>query len=472
MRFTAFTRTGRGLLAAAAAALMLAACGGGGIGGTGTGGDGTGGGGGGGGGIGGTGVAYGEITGFGSVWVNGVRYDTSSATFRIGDDTVSQSDLRVGMVARVEGSGTTASVVVVDDAVKGRVEAVGPDSLVVMGQTVRIDAQTRFEDGVRPAVGDFIEVHGLPVGPGTLAASYIEREAVPDLPYEVTGYVATHDPAARRLTIGTLVVDYGGAQVSDLGSGSWQGLLVEVKGMACAGSPVCGTLTASRVEAGGPRIASSPKAEVEGYISALNADGFSLGGLRVVVGPSTRYEDGLPADVVVGARVEVEGPITDGVMAATKVEFDDSVEIEGNVASIVGDRLTIAGLPGVEVQVTSFTELDGLASPGSLAVGDHVRLEGRPAGTQLVVATELERDDADARVELEAPVQAFADPTVTLLGVTIDTTGWPDSAFRDEDVAIGRSAFFAALSEGRLVKARGELGSGGTVTWVHLELED
>lgn len=471
MTLTRYTRAGRGLLAAAAAALLLAGCGGGGgIGGTGTGDGGTGGGGGGGG-IGGTGVAYGQITGFGSIWVNGVRYDTSNATFRLGDDTVSQSDLRVGMVARVEGSGTTASAVTVDDAVKGRVEAVAADSLVVMGQTVRIDAQTRFEDGVRPALGDFVEVHGLPVGPGVLAASYIEREATPDLPFEVTGYVSAHDPAARRLTIGTLVVDYSGARVSDLGSGNWQGLLVEVEGMVCAGAPVCGTLTASEVESGGPRIASSPKAEVEGYISALNPDGFDLGGLRVVVGPSTRYEDGLPTDVVVGARVEVEGPIADGVMTATKVEFDDSVEIEGDVASIVGDRLAIAGLPGVEVQVTSFTELDGLASLGSLRVGDHVRIEGRPAGDQLVVATELERDDADTRVELEAPVQAFADPILTLLGVTIDTTGWPDSAFRDEDVVIGRSAFFAALTEGRLVKARGEL-VGGAVAWTRLELED
>ena len=83
---------------AASATLAIAACGGGGSSG------GIGGTGGGGGGIGGTGVAYGTITAFGSVWVNGVRFDTSAATFKLDDSNVRQDDLRVGMVVRVDGS--------------------------------------------------------------------------------------------------------------------------------------------------------------------------------------------------------------------------------------------------------------------------------------------------------------------------------------------------------------------------------
>ena len=71
---------------AGASALVLAACGGGGssggIGGTG------------GGGIGGTGVAYGTITDFGSVWVNGVEYQSGTATIRI-DDTVDRKSTRL-----------------------------------------------------------------------------------------------------------------------------------------------------------------------------------------------------------------------------------------------------------------------------------------------------------------------------------------------------------------------------------------
>jgi len=101
---------------AGASALVLAACGGGGssggIGGTG------------GGGIGGTGVAYGTITDFGSVWVNGVEYNSGNATIRIDDTVHPESDLRRGMVVRVDGSisGATAATITVDDAVKGFVE--------------------------------------------------------------------------------------------------------------------------------------------------------------------------------------------------------------------------------------------------------------------------------------------------------------------------------------------------------------
>lgn len=452
--------------AVTALALLLTACGGGGggIGGSG---------GGGGGGIGGTGVAYGGITGFGSVWVNGVRYETDDASFRLDDDDVAQDDLRVGMVARIVGTGSTASQVVVSSSLKGRVEQAAADRLVVMGQTVQVDAATQFEDGVRPAVGDYVEVHGLAVSAGVIAAGYVERKStLATPPFKVTGIVATQDAGAQTLTVGTLTVAYAGADTGDMGTGSWVGQLVEIKGTACSGNPVCGTLTAVDVEPAGPGIDDSPKAEVEGFVTTENLDGFSVAGLRVIVTAATVFEGGLPADVRVGTKVEAEGPVVDGVMTASKVEIDDSVEIEGNVLAVDGDRLTIAGLDGLVVQVTTFTELNGIASRSELRAGQHVQVEGRAAADGTVVATELEVDDADTRVELQGPVGSAADPSVTILGVAIDTAGLPDGAFRGEDdVVIGRAAFFAALAEGRLVKARGEF-VGGVVVWDEFELED
>src|SRR5262245_66428647 len=77
-------------------------------------------GGGGGGGIGGTGasspdVSVGTITAFGSVWVNGVEFSSNGTVIKRDDNSVTQGELRVGMVARVDGSisAKTASTIVV-----------------------------------------------------------------------------------------------------------------------------------------------------------------------------------------------------------------------------------------------------------------------------------------------------------------------------------------------------------------------
>ncbi len=421
-----------------------------------------------------TGLAYGGIEGFGSVWVNGVRYDTSNASFRRDGSTIAQSDLRVGMVARVQGSSTSsaASLVSVDSAVKGRVEQVQGGNFVVMGQTVQTDAGTVFDSGARPAAGDYIEAHGLPRAAGVIEATYIERKStLASPPFVVTGFVSGQNTAASTLVVGSLTVAYAGAEVGDMPTGSWVGKLVEIKGSACAGSPVCGSLTASRIEPAGPRISSSPKAEVEGFVSALAADGFLLGAQRVVVSAGTRYRNGLAGDLIVGTKLEAEGAISNGVLTASEISFKAGARLEADVLQVSADRITLAGLPGITVQVTSQTRLDGLGSLGELRAGDHVRLRGRPVGSALVVATELDRRSTDADVELRGSVSSAANPVLIILGVSVDTANLSDSAFRNGNVVIGRTAFFAALTNGRAAKISGTRGSGG-VAWRELELED
>jgi len=189
-----------------ALAVAIAACGGGGSSG----------------GIGGTGiepsVAYGTITNFGSVWVNGVEYSTTNTTFKTDDHPSgggSQSELRVGMVVRVDGavSARRADTITEDESLKGLVEQViGTDQIVVLGQTVRIDPATAFEGGVRPGLTDRVEVHGQIAGDGVIAAGFIEKKTTaPTPPYALKGIVRSQDTAAQTLQIGTLVVQYAGA---------------------------------------------------------------------------------------------------------------------------------------------------------------------------------------------------------------------------------------------------------------------
>ena len=69
-------------------------------------------------------IASGPITGFGSVWVNGVEYSTTGATITVDDNPGTESDLRVGQFVRVEGTvaaggttGTATRVIYATDAV-------------------------------------------------------------------------------------------------------------------------------------------------------------------------------------------------------------------------------------------------------------------------------------------------------------------------------------------------------------------
>ena len=79
-----------GMAVIAALALLQAGCGGGGGGGGGLAG----------GGIGGTGVTSGAISGFGSVFVNGIEFETAGTSFDVDDDPAAvEGDLGIGMVA-------------------------------------------------------------------------------------------------------------------------------------------------------------------------------------------------------------------------------------------------------------------------------------------------------------------------------------------------------------------------------------
>ncbi len=462
---------------AASTTLAIAACGGGGgIGGTGGGGGSTGGGGGG---IGGTGVAYGTITAFGSVWVNGVEYDTTNTTFKTDDNPNGgggQDDLRIGMVVRVDGSisSATAETITEDQSVKGFVEQViDTNRMVVMGQTVQIDSTTRFDNGIVPVVGDRVEVHGLIAGDGVIAAGYVEKKtSAPTPPFAVKGIVKNQDSANQTFQVGTLTVQYGGATVGDMPATSWNGLQVDVKGSACGGvAPVCGTLVATQVEPAGLRVASASQAEIEGVVVTVGANGFTLGNQPVVTTASTRYEGGVAGDLLVGTKVEAEGSISNGVLTATKVSFRDAVKIEGDVATVNGSTLTIAGLPGITVNVTTITELKDVTL-GGLAAGQHLRIRGKLGTGNSMVATRLELRSARSDVELQAPVQQLTPETgLRLLGVDISTA--TVSQYRDlSGSAITRAAFFtAAAKPGALVKANGDL-SGAGVSWKELELEN
>jgi len=340
-------------------------------------------------GTGGSGVtSTGTITAFGSVFVNGVEFSTSGATIVRDGNPATESNLRVGMVVTVNGSRSgssgSATRIEVDDAVKGFVEAkVDPNHWTVMGQTVLVDDRTRFENNAQPGVGEFAEVHGLVVADGTISGGFIEKKNAPFPAFEVKGFVKKHSDASKTFDIGALTVNYSNATINDMpnpATTSWNGLLVEAKGSTCTGTaPVCGTLTASKVEPNGPQMQEADEFEIEGFVTSLTSTSdFVVGNQRVVTTGSTRFEGGVAADIVIGVKLEVEGVLSGGILTASKVEFRESVRLEGDVANLGAGSFGLNGLPGIVVTANGLTEFQGgISGLSGLANGNHVRVRGR-----------------------------------------------------------------------------------------------
>lgn len=369
----------------AAAAALLAGCGGGGDAGTspfGTGASGA-----------STGsFAAGAISGFGSVIVNGVRFDDSIA--KVSDDDGGAADssaLKLGMRVEIQGGAVS------DDGTGPRAmakeirfgsELVGPvsavdataKSLVVLGQTVLVVDTTVIDDRLvggfaAITVGSILEVHGTrDAATGAITATRIEPTAAAAA-FKLRGIVANLDSTAKTFTIGAALVSYAGA--NPVPANLANGLMVRVRVQA---APVGAALVATRIDVAAPRVDDANEAEIEGSITAFTSSAsFSVNGIPVDASNAT-FPEGTTG-VVLGAQIEVHGTSSNGVVMASRVDVenhaqrhDEGFELHGAITAIDTAAKTFV-LRGVTVSYGATAVDFRKGTEAQLAVG--VRLEVR-----------------------------------------------------------------------------------------------
>ncbi|HZD52896.1 MAG TPA: DUF5666 domain-containing protein, partial [Woeseiaceae bacterium] len=130
---------------------------------------------------------------------------------------------------------------------------------------------------------------------------------------------------------------------------------------------------------------------------------------------------------------------------------------------------------GVEVRVTASTRVEDQSnakvepfSLADIAAGDYVEVRGFE-DAEGVVATLLEREDLDDKVELRGFVESVAAPELVILGITIQTGAGTE--FRDATDALIDAATFFGQAEGTLVDVDGTL-SAGVIVADAVELEN
>jgi hypothetical protein len=361
-------------------------------------------------GSGGTGsFSSGAITGFGSIIVNGVRFDDSKATITDDDGASRNSgDLKLGMVVSIagsaivagtNGSSATASSITFGSELRGPIDSIGSQSLVVLGQTVQVGANTVFDSAIagglaRLSVGQVIEVHGF-VDPAanTMLATRIERTG--NNTFKLQGVVQALDTNARTFAIGTLTISYAGIATNDLPTLA-NGLLVRVR---LAATPATGTRTATRIRAVARQVEDHDEAELEGTVTAFTSTStFSVNGIAVDAGKAT-FPNGT-AGLRLGARVEVEGHVTNGVLVAATVKLEDEdkdedkekFELHGTISNLDTTNKTFV-IRGVTVSFAGTVRFDkGDASTLAAVNGTNTTIEVRgtnSAATNSVIATRI-----------------------------------------------------------------------------------
>jgi hypothetical protein len=443
-----------------------------------------------------TGVAFasGPITGFGSVIVNGVHYDTSNASFTKDGINTSQDDLSVGHHVVVKGtidddnSNAVATSVDFSDNVEGPVSSVNTvaNTIVVLGQTVQLGPETSIDDSCPATIDGLlsvaaVEVSGLVDASGLIAATRIECKSVLG-EMEVTGTVSSLNSSAMTFQINALVVDYSAAAMDNFPGTITDGDPVEAKGVTLGAS---GELIATRVEFKGALFDDNAgnHAEIEGFITSFDSTtAFAVNGIPVTTNSSTSFEGGSSSDLGQNLKVEVEGEFdAEGNLVATKVEIKQAkaVRVTGLADSVAGESLVILGITvTTDSTVTRFedksdADIDPLTM-SDINTGAYIEVRGQefPAGSGELAAAIIERDDPRARTELRGFVEVGGvnRPSLTVFGVTINTDG--TTVYRDAaDQVMLADDFWAQVTEGTLVDTRGTETTSTSLQAEEIELE-
>jgi len=391
-----FTRR-QGLLALVGAVAAVSGCGGGGgdggVASVGSGGTGS--------------FSSGAITGFGSIIVNGVRFDDSQARVTDDDGVVHDAgDLKLGMVVSVVASTVTASATATATSItfgrelRGAIESITGQTLVVLGQTVSVGPNTVFDNGIVGgltglSVGQIIEVHGF-VDPATnkILATRIEREATAAT-LKLQGQIQALNTTAKTFTIGTVTVSYAGIAAAALPANLANGLLVRV---VLSPTPATGTRTALSLRTVARQVEDHGDAELEGTVTAFTStSAFSINGVAVDASKAT-FPNGNTA-LKLGARVEAKGSTVNGVLVASEVKVENETEVEnqefelhGTVSSL---NVTVKSflVRGVTVSFAGAVRFDnGDATRLAAILGSSATIEVRGtynAATNTVTATRI-----------------------------------------------------------------------------------
>ena len=313
----------------------------------------------------------GTISGFGSIIVNGIRYNNDTASVLSNDDSVSSGQsLQLGMVVNIEGSAVTpaATATGLPTATAYRItygsEWVGPISqkiipsatsgetaFEILGHKVDVLSTTIFDGTAKNYAelnnGQYAEIYGY-VDPanGRIQASRIEVSSSQPATYKLTGALTQINAASKTAYLGTTAINWTNAAV--LPTGVFNGDFVRVVLNSSASGDVWTASSIKPLNSPLTRLSTDHdyEAEIHGSITAYQSNAsFVVNGIPVNASGAQISEA-----LGVGSLVEIEGSIRSGQLVATKVAVKTASQVEaqefefyGLVSSVTAQTFVVRG---------------------------------------------------------------------------------------------------------------------------------
>jgi Domain of unknown function (DUF5666) len=345
----------------------------------------------------------GPITGFGSVIVNGTRFDDSAAFVIRDAKAIASNALRLGMTIEVTGTKSadgltgSAETIRVFSEISGPVQSINAtsNSVIILGTLVAIDGNTVFSGATSVAnirVGDVVEAYGLRnLATGDISATRIEVEKAPIpadgapviTPVSLTGTIQNLNSVSSNFTVNGQSVSYAGATISGIIT---NGLSVRVQGST---SSVSTQIKASTITVTMPIAPNEDRqVEIEGIVSSFvsRAD-FKLNG-ATVNGQNSALSSVQVSRLANGARCQVTGVVKNATVQASRLECESSgtsttFEVSGVISTYTNISNFVVRNQLIDASNAKFTN----GSPSSLIVGKEVGVRGPVVGGVLKAST-------------------------------------------------------------------------------------
>jgi len=338
-------------------------------------------------GTGGTGAGVqGTISGFGSVIVNGTKFDDRTAATYLNGSLSSSTDLRIGMVATINGSvdsatatGTANRIDVwsIASGVLQRPPTSGSAAFQIHNMQFTTDVSTTYEGitGLATlASGMFVTVWGIQIsadGTNWLATrvKYLGNSAVG--PNVATGIYRPGASTLNGMSLGiTPLTEFSNGQLIRVETALVNGILNNSSATA---------IGAER------QLSLTGKIEIEGAVTSVtDGNHFVLGTIPVDAGSASR--SGNNQTIATGTLLKISGTMSGGILTAQEIQIQTTnnamtVDITGTVEAF--NSSSDFTVRGQKCDASTATVQTGSLS--NLRIGVKVHLTGLSSGDEVLL---------------------------------------------------------------------------------------